>query len=212
MLTTIALAALSFLITFISLPHWIKRAKERGLVGQDFHKRDNREVAELGGIVVVFGTSLALLLYIALETFYFHGHFAVLFLATIASLLMATVIGIIDDILGWRLGLKQREKVAFSFLIPIPIMVINAGHSTMTFPFLGPINLGLAYPLIIVPVGIIGSVNGFNMLAGYNGLEAGLGTIILTTLGLIAWHQKAYPASLFSAILVASLIAFLFYN
>ena len=62
---------ISFLATLIALPHWINRAKHAGLVGKDMHKSDKREVAEIGGIPVLFGFLLGLLSYIALSTFYF---------------------------------------------------------------------------------------------------------------------------------------------
>ncbi|MDP2841599.1 MAG: hypothetical protein Q8O17_04910 [Candidatus Methanoperedens sp.] len=44
----------------------------------------------------------------------------------------------------------------------------------MAFPFLGTLDIGLLYPLLIIPIGMIGASNAFNMLAGYNGLEAGM--------------------------------------
>ncbi|MBU4373171.1 MAG: hypothetical protein KKD69_00910 [Euryarchaeota archaeon] len=87
--------------------------------------------------------------------------------ATVASILIATIIGMIDDMLGWRTGIRQSKKVLLTFLIPVPLMVINAGQNTMAFPFLGTIDIGLLYPLLIVPVGIIGASNAFNMLAGF---------------------------------------------
>ncbi len=54
--------------------------------------------------------------------------------------------------------------------------------------FLGTLDTGLLYPLLIIPIGMIGASNAFNMLAGYNGLEAGMGIVILSTLGLIAYN------------------------
>jgi UDP-N-acetylglucosamine--dolichyl-phosphate N-acetylglucosaminephosphotransferase len=205
------LSAVSFLITFISLPGWIGRAKKTGFTGKDVHK-DNDEVAELGGITVILGAVVALLIYIAFETFYLKGDSLDFLLAAIATLLIATMIGMTDDMLGWRIGLRQREKVLLTLFAPIPMVVVNAGHSMMKFPFLGEIEFDILYPLLIVPVGIIGATNGFNMLAGYNGLEAGMGAIILTALGYLAWQVGAVPAAVICACMVAALLAFLYYN
>jgi UDP-N-acetylglucosamine--dolichyl-phosphate N-acetylglucosaminephosphotransferase len=205
------LSGISFFTAFITLPSWIRRARETGFVGKDVHK-NNDEVAEMGGMSVVLSAVFALLVYIALETFYFKDDAIIFLLAAIASITIATMIGMTDDMLGWRIGLRQREKVLLTFLVPIPMVVVNAGHSMMRFPFLGDIEFGLLYPLFIVPLGIICATNGFNMLAGYNGLEAGMGIIILSAMGFLAWQVDAVPAVVIAASFVAAMLAFLFYN
>ncbi len=180
-------------------------------MGKDVHKK-NIQVAELGGITVVLGVVVSLLLFIGLETFYFGNDTLIFLLAAVATLLIATIIGMTDDLLGWRIGLRQREKVLLTILVPIPMMAVNAGHSMMNFPFIGKIELGFLYPMLIVPLGIIGSTNGFNMLAGFNGLEAGMGIIILSTLGLFALKTASIPAAVVAICFVAALLAFLYYN
>ncbi len=86
----------------------------------------------------------------------------------------------------------------------------------MEIPFFGRVNLGRVYPLLVVPVGIIGAANGFNLLAGYNGLEAGMGLIIFTTFGITSWivgaRADGYWISLISFIVSATLLAFLYFN
>jgi len=96
--------------------------------------------------------------------------------------------------------------------ISIPLMVINAGHSVISIPFFGAVNLGILYPLLIIPIGVVGAANGFNMLAGFNGLEAGLGTIILTTLGLMNIYLNNYWLSFICFTAAASLLGFLVFN
>lgn len=36
----------------------------------------------------------------------------------------------------------------------------------------GVVDWGIFYPLAIIPIGIVGAANAYNMLAGYSGLEA----------------------------------------
>ena len=67
-----------------------------------------------------------------------------------------------------------------TFGIAMPLVVVNAGHVIIELPLLGELNFGLLYPLVIIPIAVIGAANGYNMLAGYNGLEAGLGVIIIS--------------------------------
>ena len=205
------IGGISFFLTFISLPSWIHRAKETGFTGKDVHKK-GVDVAELGGVTVILGVIFSLLIYVAVETFYLKGDSLSFLLAAIASILIATMIGMTDDMLGWRIGLNQREKVFLTLAVPIPLMVVNAGHSIMTLPIVGNVEFGLMYPMLIVPLGIIGATNGFNMLAGFNGLEAGMGVLIFSALGYLAWQAGATPAALIAVCFVFSLVAFLYYN
>ncbi len=117
-----------------------------------------------------------------------------------------------DDLLGWRTGIRQSKKVLLTFLIPVPLMVINAGQSVMAFPFLGTIDIGLLYPLLIIPIGMIGAPNAFNILAGYNGLEAGMGIVILSTLGLIAYSTGNTVAAVIAVTTISALLALLYFN
>lgn len=207
------MALISFAVCLLILPHWIQMAKTRGFSGKDMHKKDQREVAEMGGIVVVFSIVSAVLVCIALDTFYYHNLESMRdILAVVACILIATIIGMTDDILGWRIGLSHKEKVLLTFFIPIPLVVVNAGQSIMTFPFLGTQDIGLLYPLLIVPIAIIGASNSFNMLAGYNGLEAGMGVVILSTLGFLAYLTGETTAAVIAGTTVAALLAFLLYN
>jgi UDP-N-acetylglucosamine--dolichyl-phosphate N-acetylglucosaminephosphotransferase len=96
--------------------------------------------------------------------------------------------------------------------IAIPLAVVNAGNSIMALPFFGLVDFGLFFPLLIIPAGIIGATNGYNMLAGYNGLEAGLGIVILSTLGMIAWLSGSAWVAMISFIVVFALLGFLYYN
>ncbi len=202
----------AFAVTLAVLPYWIRRAREHNLTNKDMHKK-NSQVAELGGIVVSAGIIFALLLYVALEVFYYkNGNNTIAIFASIASILIATMIGLVDDILGWKLGLRKYQKLILTLAIAIPIIVINAGHSEITLPFIGKIDAGLLYPFLLIPLGIIGASNGFNILAGYNGLEAGNGIVILSGLGFIANSADAPTAALLAFTTVGALIAFLIFN
>ncbi|MEM2954745.1 MAG: glycosyl transferase family 4 [Candidatus Nanoarchaeia archaeon] len=208
---TIVLA--TFLATLFLVKSWIKVAKIFGLVGKDMNKCDKRPVAESGGIAVIFATIFGLLFFIFLKTFLLQTetHFVEL-LAIVTTILMAGFLGFIDDILGWKKGLKQWQKPLLTIPIALPLMVLNAGHSVMNVPFFGAVDFGFIYPLIIVPIGIVGAANGFNMLAGFNGLEAGLGSIILAALGLTALKLGTSWLALVAFIAVAALLGFLLFN
>jgi len=94
----------------------------------------------------------------------------------------------------------------------VPLMAVNAGVSKLTLPFLGRIDFGLAYPLILVPLAILCCSNATNFLAGFNGLEAGMGTVLHLSIGLYAYHQGKYQAAMIALCFTFALIAFLRYN
>ncbi len=198
----------SFFCTYLILPYWIKKAKLKGLVGRDMHKKDKREIAEGGGIVILFGASLGILLYVAINTFVFKstGISAYIF-ALLCVLFISSFVGIIDDFLGWKKGLNKKIRILIVLFSAVPLMVINAGESTMI-----GINFGLLYPLLLIPLGILGATTTFNLLAGYNGLEAGQGIIILSALALVTWLTGNSWLSVIALCMVAALIAFYIFN
>ena len=212
-----ALAIISFLIAFlaslIATPIWIRKAKSIGLSGKDIHKTSKEQVAEAGGVVIIFSTLVGILFYIFINTFIIHVDVQLIeILGITLTFILAGFIGFIDDILGWKVGLKQSHKFLLSIPIAIPLAVLNAGTSEMTLPLLGVIDFGLLYPLLIVPLGVIFATNSFNMLAGMNGLEAGNAFIILTTLSFLIWRAGAFWAAVIALIAASAMLAFLFFN
>ena len=208
---------LTFIIAFLFTPYWIKRARECGIVGKDMNKYGHPDVVEMGGITIIFAFILISLFYISIQTFILQpdAEIQIKILTIISTILIVTLIGVFDDGIGWKIGLKQWEKPLLVIPATIPMVVINAGNSMMVIPFLGAlgaVDFGLLYPLVIVPLGIIGAANGYNMLAGHNGLEAGLGVIILSFMGSIVWVSDIYWLSIITFIMVGALLAFLVYN
>jgi UDP-N-acetylglucosamine--dolichyl-phosphate N-acetylglucosaminephosphotransferase len=213
MLEIFAAALVSFLFTLFFIPKWIRRARQFGLVGKDMNKYEKPEVAEAGGIVVIFGLLAGALSYIFMDTFFLKaGTDSALIFAALLTVLLAGFLGFIDDVLGWKKGLRRWQKPLLTIPMAIPLMVINAGQSAMSIPLLGTIDFGIIYPLVIIPVAIVGAANGFNMLAGFNGLEAGMGAIALGTLGTVSMLKGELWLAAIAFAAVASLLAFLVFN
>lgn len=197
-----------FFVTLFFLPIWIKRAKKAGLTGRDINKNGENDVAESGGINVLLGFILGVLSYVAIKTFYFQNNesLAEIFVLLCVVLIVAFV-GLMDDILGWKIGLSRKVRVFFLFFAAIPLMVINAGESTMM-----GIDFGLYYPLLLIPIGIVGVTSTFNFLAGFNGLESSQGIIILSALSYVSWITGNSWISLMGIIMVSCLIPFYIFN
>jgi UDP-N-acetylglucosamine--dolichyl-phosphate N-acetylglucosaminephosphotransferase len=202
---------ISFFCTYLILPFWIKKAKQIGLLWEDMNKhKKEKNVAGSGGITVVIGATIGIFLYIAIQTFYFKsfdGRLISMF-AMISTLLLVSGIGLIDDLFGWKKGgLSKRSRIVLILFSAIPLMVINAGESTM----LG-INFGIWYSLLVIPIGILGATTTFNFLAGFNGLESSQGIIILTALSAVMYITGSSWLTVVTLCLVASLLAFYIFN
>jgi len=206
----------SFFCTYLILPFWIKKAKQIGLVWPDMNKfKRPKNVAGSGGIIILFGTSIGILLYMAINTFIFKNAFEILtpIFALLSVLFLSSLVGLIDDLFGWQKGgLSARSRIILVFFAAIPLMVINAGSSNVILPFIGLIELGILYPLIFVPLGVIGATTTYNCLAGYNGLEAGQGIIILSALAVVTYLTGNSWLSVVALCMVSSLIGFYIFN
>lgn len=212
-LLAIIIVIITFLSTRILISKWIPKAERAGLVGKDMHKRNNPRIPEIGGLPVISGFLIGLFWYIGYLTFKpISSINPYPLLALIVSTMTAAIIGLVDDALGWKIGLRIRYKIMLTFFIAVPIMILNLGNNTMHLPFYGPIHFGIVYPLLIIPLGIMGAANGFNMIAGFNGLEAGQGIIILSTITYFAAQNGHLELSLVSLIMIMALLAFLQFN
>ena len=78
--------------------------------------------------------------------------------------------------------------------------------------FLGRTDIGLLYPLLLVPLGVVIAANMVNMLAGFNGMEAGMGIIYTLSLGLYSLFYGTQVAVIIAFAALGSLIAFFLYN
>lgn len=205
---------ISFLVTLFFIPKWVKKTRQIGLVWEDMNKLSSEKVAGSGGIGVILGFIIGVLIFIAYRVFYLNSSvFLIEILAILTVIVMLAGIGLFDDLLGWRKGgLSMKSRLILVAISAIPLMVINAGKSNIGVPFLGAINLGIVYPLILIPLGIVGATTTFNFLAGYNGLEAGQGIILLASLSLVAFLTGNSWLSVVALCMIVALLAFLFFN
>jgi len=205
-------APFAMVITILILPSWIRLVYKKGLVSKDMHK-SNTKVADLGGLCILAGFLGGLLGFVGYHIFGqgILEHVDILF-AGVCSVLIAAMIGFADDTLGWKIGLRQWHRVVLSLLAALPMVALNVGEATMNFPLFGEVYLGLLFPLVMIPLAIVGASNGFNMIAGFNGLESGMGILILSTLGWLSYVRGYSTAAVLAFAMVGALISFLIYN
>ncbi len=209
----IAIFVFSSVLTYVVTPIMIRKMLKRGIVGEDMNKFDRPKVAEMGGISVMLGFSFGIILatfivtYIGLEKV----NLTILF-GSFLTVFMVGFIGVIDDLIGWKKGIRKWQHALFPVFAALPLMAIRAGTEEIMLPFIGLVDLGLLYSLILVPIAITGASNAFNMLAGLNGLETGLGIIIISTLTMIAAFTGQNEAVIMGVAILGALIAFLHFN
>ena len=143
----------SFVLTLIILPRWIKKCNQVGLLWEDMNKFGHpRNVASSGGIIVVMAFVIGVLSYIAIKTYYLGvDGLTVRIFALLSVILILAIVGLTDDLLGWKHGgLSVKFRLFLVLAASIPLAVINAGNHTINFPFLGLVDLSSLYPLILM--------------------------------------------------------------
>ena len=173
-----------------------------------------KNVAASGGIVIVMAFVLGVLTYVALKTFVFGGTVRALeIFALLSVILILGIVGLVDDLLGWKNGgLPNRIRLILAFVASIPLIVISAGTHSMSVPFIGSVNFGILYPLVLIPFAIAGVSTTYNFLAGFNGLESGQGILILSFLSFVAYVTGSPWLAVVGLCMVASLIGFYYFN
>jgi len=196
----------------------------RGVIAVDQQKKEKPVLAQSAGMPVFFGFFIGIMLFTLLSTLYLKLDTIVL-IASVLTILVATLIGFFDDLnvskepvkniygdMEIRVGLPQWLKPALTVLAVIPLVAIMAGDQTMNIPFIGAVDFGLLYPLLIVPVIFVVITNSANMLAGTNGLEGGLMAVVTTSLGIFSLINGRAEAAVISFLALGAVIPYLLDN
>ncbi|RLF14075.1 MAG: hypothetical protein DRJ66_06685 [Thermoprotei archaeon] len=209
MLIELSVAGLiSFISTFI-LTHFIAEfMKKINHVGIDIHKPEKPKIPTSCGISIIIGLVLGILLLVKL-----FPNYAPLMITFIATVIIASIIGLVDDfiVLG---GLSKMGLTLTSFL-PIALLsllrpdVYVFGRPEV--PIIGRLRLTIVY-WFILPFIIAGPANAVNMLDVLNGVMPL--TTIMASLSLLisSLLLKRELGIILSLILLASLLGYLPYN
>jgi UDP-N-acetylglucosamine--dolichyl-phosphate N-acetylglucosaminephosphotransferase len=210
MLSLLAVLAVSFAFTYVTMPWFMGRLTKAGITGKDMNKPHHVVVPEMGGFAIIGGFIVGVLFIISLTTFH---RISVplnltIVLAGLSTVILTALIGVIDDLLL----LDQRMKAVLPIFAALPLVAVRSGVSMVYLPFFGNVDLWIFYPLVLVPLAITGASNATNMLAGFNGLEAGLGVVMCSTIGFVAYRLGNAEALIISLAMLGALLAFLRFN
>ncbi len=167
----------------------------------------------MGGIAVWLGFSAAIMLSIFFYSYTnsFELNLTIL-LAGFSTIAMVGFLGLVDDLIGWKNGMRQYQHALIPMFAALPLMAINIDAEPFFIPFIGYVGFGIYYSLVLVPIGITGASNATNMLAGLNGLEAGLGFLIIGTMAALAFLSGSMEAAIIGISLLGALLGFLYFN
>lgn len=136
------------------------------------------------------------------------------------------LLGLLDDLiklfkkprkgtLGMWFGLSRKKKFAIQLILAVFISYIlynNLGIHILHIPLADiVIDLGIWY-VPFASLVIMAFANAFNITDGLDGLAPGLLLICLTAFGAISATNLDTPLSVFIALWIGSLIAFLYFN
>ena len=240
MILELVLSAIGFMfaliLCYLFMPFIMKSAREAQMVTTDAHKPGKPEITEPGGLSALLAFlgafSIIILLVVILYyvmfdttfnkilTYLNNSHFQSLIgnlynnritlLGALLTVVIAGLLGFLDDIFG--ITFKWRHKILLGFLPAVPLMILRVGVPSISIPLIGVVSLGLFYSLIIVPLETNFGFNSVNMLAGYNGLETGMGIVSFSTVFLASYYVNDSVVMLFSATMLGTLVVLFYFN
>jgi UDP-N-acetylglucosamine--dolichyl-phosphate N-acetylglucosaminephosphotransferase len=200
-------SAAAALVTSYSVARFESRTfPSMGISGIDVHKADAPVRAEMGGLSVLVALAVGSVVYLGLN-FALDGPW-VLFAAASAAIVLTGIVGVADDMVELSQKLKPFLIVAAS----TPLILLLFGRAYIYIPMLGNVHLGLLYPLVAVPLAITTSANFSNLLAGFNGLEAGCAAISLGTMSFLSGITGHPAVAALGTILALAYVGFLGMN
>jgi UDP-GlcNAc:undecaprenyl-phosphate GlcNAc-1-phosphate transferase len=195
------LAMVAALIASILLtPLVIKLAFRIGAVDRPNYRKVHASIMPRIGGLAIFGAFL--IGYLVLRPADEHAA------GILVGALIIVIVGFLDDMLEITAKAKLAGQLAAA------LVVVTWGGLQIEFinlPFIGQIDFGyLSIPITII--WIIGITNAINLIDGLDGLAAGVSTIALISIAVMAMIMADLFVVATAAILAASSLGFLFYN
>lgn len=199
-IAAIIVSALAFLTVFVITPFLIKILEKRNSVVKDYHRKGGAMVARPGGLSILPG--------ILISGMVLYAFFPMMeIIAILVTTILAFFVGLVDDrkvMGGWFKPLALAATA-------IPIILLGAYDSDLSFPLFGDVKIPLLYlGVIVIMISITG--NTINSIDVLNGVASGFMVIAGTTLTISLIILQNYEIALVSLILVFTSLAFYKYH
>jgi len=197
-------SAIAFAAVYASTPSLIRYLTKRSSTVLDYHRREKTMVASPGGPVIIVGI-------LAAEAALYGLFQNPGILAIMVSSSLAFLVGWIDDMRtmgGWFKPLALAGAA-------VPIILLGAYDTNLTFPLFGDVQIPLLYlGLIVVMIPITG--NTINSIDVFNGVASGFMVIAGLSLTVAIFIVESFSATPNYEIALASLplvfVALAFYR
>ncbi|MEX2459785.1 MAG: MraY family glycosyltransferase [Paenibacillaceae bacterium] len=118
------------------------------------------------------------------------------------------LVGALDD----RFVLSPKVKLLGQFAAAGVVVYFGLAVDFVQLPFGGPIDLNQWVGIPITILWIVGVTNAVNLIDGLDGLSAGVSGIATATIMVLSIMMGNYSVALICAVLLGSIIGFLFFN
>ncbi|WP_367343959.1 glycosyltransferase 4 family protein [Methanomethylovorans sp.] len=157
--------------TIITMPYFIRKLTEKGIVVKDYYKKDETMVPSGGGLPILLITMASLSILSLFFKFTVENYAAMMVIATFG------LFGILDDLID----IGRLSKLLLMYYCAYTL-IQYACPATFSFPLVLGIDPTLIYMQFIVPTYVLVASNLVNMHSGYNGLSSGLSLIVLISI------------------------------
>lgn len=141
-------------------------------------------------------------------------------LLPLSALILGGVLGLIEDLLEievtkkrWTHGLPKRERIIVIAVIGLVFgfwFFFKLDMSTIHIPFIGDLELGFGF-IILFMIVMLGTFSS-RVIDGIDGLSGGVLASIFASYSVIALMQNQIDLAAFSAVVVGSILVFLWFN
>jgi len=211
MVPEIILFTIALLLSYFITKKIIEASRGRKLLGKDMHKPNKPLVAEFGGLGFSLGFILSAFISIGLFVLLKYPDMAIseALYTTSFVIAIATTLGLMSDLFKFKWGTNAILPAMNA--LPLVGYAMYDNMTIISTPF-GSIQLGPVGYLLALLLGATGSANAINMIAGYNGLEAGMTLIIVATLSAMAFVSGNIPVVIIGLLGIGALLGFLYWN
>ncbi|WP_300672392.1 MraY family glycosyltransferase [Soonwooa sp.] len=195
--------AISFLLTYFTIPAIIKISRRKNLMDEPtLRSSHERKIPNLGGIAIFFSLGVCAPIF-AYELF---DQYKFLF----ASLVILFFVGVTDDIVVMR----AYKKLIAQIIVSVLVVVGSDVRIRSFFGLFGIEELNYYFSVFFSVLTFIILINAFNLIDGIDGLAGGYSVLssALFAISFFRLGEYNYPLVVFCIIIIGAVLAFLRYN
>ncbi|KKI89238.1 hypothetical protein WQ54_27135 [Bacillus sp. SA1-12] len=191
---------LAFAVAVLVTPLVKRLAIKIGATDQPNARKIHKDIMpRLGGLAIFCGV-VAGFLYLQPQSIYMKE--------IILGALIILVVGILDD----KFTLQAKYKFAGQLIAAIVVASSGLLIEKFTIPFFGMVELNEYISFPVTVLWIVAVTNAINLIDGLDGLAAGVSTIAMTSILIMAFTDYQFLVVALCFILIGSTLGFLIHN